>query len=288
MADATWENAVRWLREQPEQAALVRDCYYDDPLLAAAVRFAGSAEWQAVRQLLPAHHGRALDVGAGRGIGSYALARDGWDVTALEPDPSPLVGVDAICGLARDAGLTIAVVQEPAETLPFPDRSFDLVYARAVLHHARDVVRLCREVTRVLKPGGRCVATREHVISRAEDVPVFLAAHPLHRLYGGENAYPLAQYTGALTAAGLRLLQTLGPFDSPINYAPMSAEDWRTACTKPLRLLVGTTTARRLTSDRHAAGRWLLARLASLRSRWDDTPGRLYSFVAERPATGEW
>jgi len=282
MRGLTWEHAVRWLRAQPDMQALVRDCYYDDPLLAAAERFAASTEWEAVRRLLPTRHGRALDIGAGRGIGSYALARDGWEVTALEPDPSPLVGAEAIRGLARDAEMAITVVQQPAETLSFPDRSFELVYARAVLHHARDLNRLCREVARVLAPGGRCVATREHVISRAQDLPAFLMAHPLHRLYGGENAYRLAQYTSALRAAGLRIVHVLGPFDSPINYAPLSADDWRTTCTKPLRFLVGATIAERLASQQHAAGRWLLARLASLRSHWDDTPGRLYSFVADR------
>jgi hypothetical protein len=34
----TWEQAVRWLREQPEQQDLVRACFYDDPVEAAIVR----------------------------------------------------------------------------------------------------------------------------------------------------------------------------------------------------------------------------------------------------------
>ena len=281
MQGRTWEDAVRWLRSQPDQAELVRDCYYDDPLLAAAQRFAASDEWQALRALLPASCGTALDLGAGRGISSYALARDGWQVTALEPDPSPLVGVAAIRGLAKESDLPITIVQEAAEALPFADRSFDLVYGRAVLHHARDLQRLCREVARVLKPGGRLVATREHVISRAADLPAFLAAHPLHRLYGGENAYLLAQYTAALRSSGLRPVSAFGPYDSAINYAPMTNDEWRASCARHLARVLGARAAAAFTNDQSPFGRWLLARLARLRSRLDSTPGRLYSFVAE-------
>jgi hypothetical protein len=35
----TWEEAVLWLRNQPDQAELVRACFYDDPLPAAAERY---------------------------------------------------------------------------------------------------------------------------------------------------------------------------------------------------------------------------------------------------------
>ena len=89
---STWEDAVIWLRSQPEQRQLVLDAFYDDPLIAAAERYFAGDEWQAVSQLLQGRTGRALDVGAGRGIASYALAREGFMVTALEPDPSAIVG----------------------------------------------------------------------------------------------------------------------------------------------------------------------------------------------------
>src|SRR5215510_9637298 len=88
----TWEEAVVWLRNQPDQRQLARDAFYDDPLTGAAERYFESAEWQAVTALLAGRSGTALDVGAGRGIASYALARSGFAVTALEPDPSAIVG----------------------------------------------------------------------------------------------------------------------------------------------------------------------------------------------------
>lgn len=70
-----WEQAVRWLRKQPSQRHLVMAAYYDDPLHVAAERYRQSAEWSAIRPLLPcAQDATALDVGAGQGIESYALA----------------------------------------------------------------------------------------------------------------------------------------------------------------------------------------------------------------------
>src|SRR6476469_916022 len=93
----TWEESVQWLREQHEQQELVRHCYYDDPLENAAESFSNSEEWLAVKRLLKKHiPGKVLDIGAGRGISSYAFAKAGCLVTALEPDPSLLVGAQAI------------------------------------------------------------------------------------------------------------------------------------------------------------------------------------------------
>jgi len=41
-----------------------------------------------------------------------------------------------------------------AESLPFPDKSFDIVYSYGVLHHSPDTARAIQEVHRVLRPGG--------------------------------------------------------------------------------------------------------------------------------------
>jgi protein-L-isoaspartate O-methyltransferase len=90
----TWEEAVQSLRNQPDQKELVQYCYYDDPLESAAERFAQSEEWFAVTQLLKQKiPGQVLDIGAGRGISSYAFAKAGCSDTSLEPDSSKLVGV---------------------------------------------------------------------------------------------------------------------------------------------------------------------------------------------------
>lgn len=274
-AGQTWEQAVEWLRAQPEQQQLVRDCYYDDPLTDAAHRYSASEEWADVQKYLPAQRGSALDVGAGRGIASYALARDGFSVSALEPDPSPVVGAEAIRLLARGSGLEISVSEEFSERLPFADEQFDLVFARAVLHHTSDLSRACKEFYRVLKKGGRLIAVREHVVSRLEDLPAFFDGHPLHHLYGGENAFLLKQYRGAISSAGFSLQTTLAPFDSPINFAPYTLDLLQKELTAKLPL--GGAFVRGLL---RLPVVWRIARV--LLRAIDNRPGRLYSFVADK------
>ena len=276
----TWEEAVRWLRNQRDAAALVTASYYDDPLQAAAERYWHSEEWAEIRRRLPRARGTVLDVGAGRGIASYALAREGFHVTALEPDPSALVGAQAIRDLAAVSGLDITVNQNFSERLPFEDASFDLVFARAVLHHTRDLDRACSEFLRVLKPGGTLAAIREHVLSTEDDLPAFLRAHPLHHLYGGEHAFVLARYLAALRSAGFDVIEVLAPLESPINFAPHTLASLQEEIAERLaRRLPGT---RALMTRALAVGPvWTVARFAL--KGLDNRPGRLYSFFARRP-----
>ena len=122
------------------------------------------------------------------------------------------------------------------------------------------------------------MAIREHVISRPSDLPLFLAQHPLHRLYGGENALLLSQYRAAIAGAGFRQLGVLTPWSSPINYAPRSLaglqDELALRLTRPLPGL------RRLVRAGLSIGAlWQLLR--AVLERADHRPGRLYSFVAQ-------
>jgi len=282
MEGLTWSQAVQTLRDDPEHQALFRACYYDDPLLDAADRFWRSQEWKLIAAFLPNVPGVALDLGAGRGISSYALARDGWRVTALEPDPCPLVGAEAIRSLVVETGLPIQVVSDYSETLPFSDSSFDLVHCRQVLHHAQDLQQTCREIGRVLKPGGMMIATREHVISKPEDLQIFLDQHPLHHLYGGENAFLLQDYTKAIRSSGIHLVHTLAPFDTEINYFPATDKQIDVLCQGYLSRLTGKRLAAHLFNNAVIGDRVkALCRRAS--NMINQSPGRLYSFVAIKP-----
>ncbi|AFZ44903.1 Methyltransferase type 11 [Halothece sp. PCC 7418] len=272
----SWEEAVTWLKNHPDKQQLVKFCYYDDPIEEAAERFYKSQEWEALQQKIsPYLPSKVLDLGAGRGISSYAFARIGCQVTALEPDPSPIVGYQAIESLIAKTGLSIELATEYAETLPFPDNSFDIVYGRAVLHHAQNLKEFCQEAARVLKPGGIFFATREHVISKKEDLQTFLDNHPLHHLYGGEYAYLLQEYQEAIRAANLKLKTSIGPFESEINYFPKTREQLKDEIVSILARRFGKKLAIVLSSNLQ-----IQKLVTQSLSRKSQTPGRHYSFLA--------
>lgn len=94
--------------------------------------------------------GDVLDVGCGEGEAARFIAGEAARVVAVDIAPSP-----AWSELARPANLSFRVAD--AEQLDFPDASFDCVFSKNMLHHARDPERAMRELARVCKPGGTVV-----------------------------------------------------------------------------------------------------------------------------------
>ena len=103
---------------------------------------------------------RSLEVGAGTGYFSLNLLRAGIVREATCTDISPGM-VRALGANAERLGLAVKAARADAESLPFADRSFDLVLGHAVLHHLPDLGRAFREFHRVLEPGGYVVFAGE-------------------------------------------------------------------------------------------------------------------------------
>jgi len=93
----------------------------------------------------------ALDVATGAGHTAFFLARAGFRVTASDLTPAML---DRVREGAAERGLEIATRQHSAETLPYPEASFDLVSCRVAPHHFSSPADFVRESARVLKPDG--------------------------------------------------------------------------------------------------------------------------------------
>jgi ubiquinone/menaquinone biosynthesis C-methylase UbiE len=267
----TWEETVRWVLDEPDLAELARDAYFGDAV-AAARRYRESGEYAAIRVMVPHGGGRAIDLGAGSGILAWSLATDGWEVVAVEPDPSELVGAAAIRSLAIETGTPIEVVEALGESIPLPSGGFDLVIARQVLHHAHDLPAFCREMKRLCRPGGIVLTLRDHVISDRSQLEAFQARHPLHRYYGGENAFTLQEYRRALSDAGLKLVKEMRSFQSVLNYSPMTEAEIRdrlAAFAGPLRGPVS-----------FALNAVPFAFIGSVAAALDRRPGRLVSYLA--------
>ncbi|MHC0054586.1 class I SAM-dependent methyltransferase [Actibacterium sp. D379-3] len=96
---------------------------------------------------------RILDLGAGVGRHALWLAREGFDVTALDAASEGLAAIDAAGG--------VTTVHARMHDLPFEDGSFDHVLSWNVIYHGDEdiLLRTIGEIRRVLKPGGSYLGT---------------------------------------------------------------------------------------------------------------------------------
>jgi SAM-dependent methyltransferase len=112
--------------------------------------------WDARRRMLLAEARpgeRVLDLGCGAGRFVAALAGVGADAVGVEVAEAALERARAV---APGADLRLL---EPDGSIPLEHGSVDLVWCSEVLEHVADVGDLLAEVRRVLRPGGRLLAT---------------------------------------------------------------------------------------------------------------------------------
>jgi ubiquinone/menaquinone biosynthesis C-methylase UbiE len=103
---------------------------------------------------------RALEIGAGTGYFTLNLLQAGVVREAVATDISP----GMLATLERNAerfGIDVRTRACDAESLPFEDETFDLVFGHAVLHHLPDLEQAFGEFFRVLRPGGTLVFAGE-------------------------------------------------------------------------------------------------------------------------------
>jgi ubiquinone/menaquinone biosynthesis C-methylase UbiE len=149
------------------------------------------------REALSDAIGRLLMIGVGPGADLMFLPSAVTSVAAVEPVAAFRRMASALAGRH---GIAVDVVDGVAESIPFPDNSFDSVHVALVLCSVDDVGAALREIRRVLAPGGRLVVL-EHVrgdgaMGRFQD----LIAKPWSWLASG--CHPNRRTVDSIAAAG--------------------------------------------------------------------------------------
>jgi SAM-dependent methyltransferase len=164
---------------------------------------------------------RILDAGCGSGPLSAALRDRGAVVT----------GIDASAGMValarRRLGDDVALhVGDLRDRLPFADGAFDDVVASLVLHYLEDWGPTLAELRRVLRPGGRLIASVDHpfvAYTIRDPRPDYFAttSYSFDWTFNGRSVpmrfwrRPLHAMTDAFTTAGFRLTVISEPQPDP-------------------------------------------------------------------------
>jgi ubiquinone/menaquinone biosynthesis C-methylase UbiE len=132
-------------------AEIERERYTLEPYIPAFARFERGRDK------------RVLEVGVGAGTDFVNWVRAGARATGVDLTERGIALTRERLALEGLAAEELRVAD--AESLPFPDASFDVVYSYGVLHHSPNTARAVSEVHRVLKPGGTALVMVYHAPS---------------------------------------------------------------------------------------------------------------------------
>jgi ubiquinone/menaquinone biosynthesis C-methylase UbiE len=171
-------------------------------LMAGRAERAGIADRR--RGLLAELEGDVVEIGSGTGA-SLPHYRRAARVVAVEPDESMAKRLPA---KIEEATVPVELVNARAETLPFPDESFDAAVFAFVLCSVDEPAAVLAEARRVLKPSGKLVLL-EHVRGEGRTARWQERLTPLHRRIGG-NCHLNRDTRAAVAAAGFDVGQVEG------------------------------------------------------------------------------
>ena len=125
--------------------------------MGAVLSFGQDPRWRAalVAAIDPRPGQRVLDVAAGTGLVSFALAQRGCEVIGVDQSKAMLDRARARAARRPQLAGQVSFVGGEAERLPFDDAEFDALTFTYLLRYVDDQQATMRELARVVKPGGR-------------------------------------------------------------------------------------------------------------------------------------
>ncbi len=94
-----------------------------------------------------------LDCGCGRGHTSVMMAKHGAAVTGFDLSEQDIAIAKK---LAENNEVEIKLSSQRIEEMSYSDKHFDYAFGACILHHV-DLPSACKEIDRILKPGGKAI-----------------------------------------------------------------------------------------------------------------------------------
>jgi SAM-dependent methyltransferase len=187
--------------------------------------------WEALRLRRGA---RLLDAGCGSGQFALAFAARGAQVTGVDLSPEM---IRRASGHAAARGLTIEWRTGDVTSLSDPFAVYDAIHARVLLQFLPDIPAALHEFRRVLRPGGRLLASVPGALS-----PIYRASWMRH-LPGGDPGHNYLlpwELEDLLHEQGWRIVDGWGDWGEDLYGVANDATAWQTA---DRRLQQATATA---------------------------------------------
>ena len=160
----------------------------------------GASLKRLVELIQPQADWRVLDVATAAGHTAYAFAPHVAHVTATDITPEM---IPVAAKLAAERGITnVTLETADAESLPYPDGSFDLVTCRIAPHHFPHVDRFVSESVRVLRSGG-ILAVVDNVVPDDVTAGDYINAFEKLRDPSHGRALSVAEWLTLFNQAGL-------------------------------------------------------------------------------------
>jgi len=159
----------------------------------------------------PVRGRRVLEVGAGSGRDSVALAEAGAAAVMLDYS---MASLQVARSVARRAGVTPLLVRADALRMPFRDGAFDVVFHQGLLEHFRDPLPLLGENVRVLKTDALLlvdVPQRFHLYTVLKHALIAIGTW----FAGWETEFTIGELEGLMRRSGVRIVRRYGAWMIP-------------------------------------------------------------------------
>ncbi len=153
--------------------------------------------------------GKMLDVGCSSGIFSKQFIKAGWEVYGIDIAKNKVE-------MAKKNGL-IARTSDLTKKLPYKEEFFDLVFAGEVIEHLVDTDAFLKEMSRILKTGGKLILTTPNLASFENRIRLLFGVYPAwvdYRLGGAGHvrAYTYGILKKQLKETGFKAEEHKGNF----------------------------------------------------------------------------